>query len=247
MNPINKLFNNMDTWRHLPAYQLERRADIFFSIYLPEVLSDKFQTEIEGIIPEFPVHIGSITTIHTNKSFKIDYLAKAKKILFVELKTDEGSRRGAQDLYLEQAKLVGVAKLLDGLSKICQATTSKRKYNHLLGHLDELGLIHLESSGNFGILPGEYEIEIVYIQPNNPYGQKNVITFKDFAEIVERHDDEVSRRFAESLRRWADTKAGDGEKTGDWRLGTGDAKVKRKGAKDVGQVKVDSRKLKGGK
>jgi hypothetical protein len=55
----------------------------------------------------------------------------------------------------------------------------------------------------------EYEIEIVYIQPNNPYAQENVITFKDIAEIVERHGDPVSIRFVESLRRWADTKAGD--------------------------------------
>lgn len=209
MNPINDLFNNMDTWRHLPAYQLERRADIFFSVYLPEVLAVKFHTEIVGIIPEFPVHIGTISSSASNQSFKIDYLAKAKnKVIFVELKTDQGSRRNAQDWYLEQAKLVGMAKLLDGLRKICQATTSKRKYNHLLGHLDELGLIHLESSETFTINPVEYAIDIVYIQPNNPYGQENVITFKDFAEIVGRHDDEVSRRFEESLRRWADTKAG---------------------------------------
>lgn len=212
MNPIAAIFNNMDTWRHFPAYQLERRADIFFSIYLPEVLADKFHTEIEGIIPEFPVHIGTISNIATNKSFKIDYLAKARnnnRLIFVELKTDEGSRRITQDWYLEQAMLVGMAKLLDGLRKICQATTSKKKYNYLLGLLDEMGLIHLESSEAFTINPVEYSIDIVYIQPNNPYGQENVITFKYFSQIVERHGDQVSLRFAESLRRWADTKAGE--------------------------------------
>jgi hypothetical protein len=211
MNPINELFNNMDTWRHLPAYQLERRADIFFSIYLAEVLADQFNTEIEGIIPEFPVHIGIITNFKTNQSFKIDYLAKAKnckRLFFVELKTDEGSRRIAQDSYLERAKLVGIEKLLEGLGMICQATTSKKKYHHLLGHLDELGLIHIVSNGVFDINPGEYEIDIVYIQPNNLYGLENVISFKTFAEVVERHGDEVSLRFAESLRRWGDTKAG---------------------------------------
>ena len=90
----------MDTWRHLPAYQLERRADIFFSIYLPEVLTEKFGAEIEGIVPEFPVHIGTISNIETNKSFKIDYLARAKnsqRLFFVKFKTDVGSRRLAQD------------------------------------------------------------------------------------------------------------------------------------------------------
>ncbi len=37
MKHLNELFDNMDSWRHLPAYQFERRADIFFSIYLPDL------------------------------------------------------------------------------------------------------------------------------------------------------------------------------------------------------------------
>jgi hypothetical protein len=35
MNPIDALFDRMDTWRHFPNYQLERRADLFFASYLP--------------------------------------------------------------------------------------------------------------------------------------------------------------------------------------------------------------------
>ena len=212
MNRINKLFDNLDTWRHLPAYQLEKRADIFFSIYLPEVLAEKFGAEIEGIVPEFPVHIGTISNIETNKSFKIDYLARAKnsqRLFFVKFKTDVGSRRLAQDLYLERARQAGMAELLGGLRKIYQATTSRKKYNHLLSLVEELNLIKLKSSGVFEINAGEYDIEIVYIQPNNPFGQNNVITFKNFSEIVKRHGDEVSLRFAELLRRWADRKAGE--------------------------------------
>ena len=38
MRSIDTLFDRMDAWRHLPSYQLERRADLFFSLYLPEVL-----------------------------------------------------------------------------------------------------------------------------------------------------------------------------------------------------------------
>ncbi len=41
MKQIDTLFNRMDAWRHLPNYQLERRADLFFSLYLPEVLEAK--------------------------------------------------------------------------------------------------------------------------------------------------------------------------------------------------------------
>jgi hypothetical protein len=36
MKQIDTLFDRMDAWRHLPNYQLERRADIFFAMYLPE-------------------------------------------------------------------------------------------------------------------------------------------------------------------------------------------------------------------
>ncbi|MFC1936848.1 hypothetical protein ACFLYP_04200 [Chloroflexota bacterium] len=57
MNCVNELFDNMDDWRHLPAYQLERRADIFFSVSLPSLLESKFEIEIDDIIPEFPIRI----------------------------------------------------------------------------------------------------------------------------------------------------------------------------------------------
>ena len=38
---FNALFDRMDAWRHLPDYQLERRADLFFSLYLAEALQAK--------------------------------------------------------------------------------------------------------------------------------------------------------------------------------------------------------------
>ena len=35
---IDEVFALLDRWRHLPAYQLERRADVFFAAYLHEVV-----------------------------------------------------------------------------------------------------------------------------------------------------------------------------------------------------------------
>jgi len=35
---IDELFDKLDEWRSLPAYQLERRADIFFAIYLKDII-----------------------------------------------------------------------------------------------------------------------------------------------------------------------------------------------------------------
>ena len=77
MQQIDTIFDRMDAWRHLPNYQLERRADLFFSLYLPEVLESKLGYSVaEHIVPEFPVRIGTIyPDIPIDKSYKIDYVA----------------------------------------------------------------------------------------------------------------------------------------------------------------------------
>jgi hypothetical protein len=42
----------MDEIRKLPAYQLERRADDFFALYLKEILQEKLNVKIDTFIPE---------------------------------------------------------------------------------------------------------------------------------------------------------------------------------------------------
>jgi hypothetical protein len=73
MNKINDIFDNLDDWRHLPAYQLERRADIFFSIYLPELLEQHYGFEIEGLVPEFPLRSRTIL-LSASTTFEQDIL-----------------------------------------------------------------------------------------------------------------------------------------------------------------------------
>jgi hypothetical protein len=34
----DRLFDLLDDWRRLPAYQLERRADIFFALHMEEII-----------------------------------------------------------------------------------------------------------------------------------------------------------------------------------------------------------------
>jgi hypothetical protein len=90
---IAELFSLLDQWRHLPAYQLERRADIFFALYLPELLIDRLEIEIDGeVVPEFPVNKSVLSAdIDANRSVKVDYAAFAadrSQCVFVELKTD---------------------------------------------------------------------------------------------------------------------------------------------------------------
>jgi len=200
-------------WRNLPAYQLERRADIFFSIYLPEILSHKLACGIEGVIPEFPIRVGTIQPeVDINKSFKVDYLAKAsdgRAIIFVELKTDHSSRRGRQDWYLQRASEVGMIELLVGLRQICKATRSREKYRVLLGLLQNMGMIVINNDDAFEIVPTDYQIQVIYVQPNNPGGQDNVITFKEVSDVIGKHSDELSLRFSKSILAWAGSKAGE--------------------------------------
>ena len=228
MNVIQNIFDRMDKWRNLPNYQLERRADLFFAVYLKLVLEHKFGTKLrEDLIPEFPVRIGTIyPNIDINKSLKIDYVAIAKdysEAIFIELKTDSASRREDQDRYLRAAASLGFTELIEGLIKVFQATNYKKKYFHLFKLLEDMKIVKLPEglerkvfSGNMtGINSLISEIvvvkmvehnRIVYVQPTG-HGE-DIINFKEFAESIQTFKDPVTSRFIQSLTKWHETKAG---------------------------------------
>ena len=228
MDPVSELFDRMDEWRHFPNYQLERRADVFFSLYLPEVLEAKLGFPLRSeLAPEFPVRIGTIyPDIQTDKSYKIDYLAMSSagdQPVFVELKTEGASRRDSQDAYLIASQDSGLPALLEGICSIFRVTNSKRKYYALMLHLEHMGLLRLPSELK-GIMAGaglkgatlasagivvtapETRPRVIYVQPNG-HGL-DVINFAEFAAVVARHSDSVSQRFAASLNEWARVQAG---------------------------------------
>ena len=181
--------------------------------HVSTLLEHKYDTEVAGLVPEFPVRIGTIDpNSDSNQSYKIDYLAKARaadKVFFVELKTDPRSRRSKQDWYLERAKEVGMVNLLEGLDIIYHVTSARQKYRSLFAELDRLGFVQVGEDGKYRSSKKEYEVQIVYIQPHNPKGDENILTFHDTAEIISRMDDGISTRFAKSLLLWAEHKAGD--------------------------------------
>ena len=145
---IDAIFDRLDEWRHLPNYQLERRADIFFSMYLKGFLEQQTNLTLSDIIiPEFPLKRDLIWPDHpTNKSVKVDYVLFTKdksKVLFVELKTDSSSRRDEQDEYLLKAKEVGFHRFMEGFKDILLATSAHQKYFHLARMLTDLGFLQL--------------------------------------------------------------------------------------------------------
>ncbi|RFF29409.1 hypothetical protein [Wenzhouxiangella sediminis] len=231
MEKIDQLFAKLDKWRNLPTYQLERRADIFFSLYLREVLEVRTGLNIhETLIPEFPLHKKTLDSEKgNNQSFRADYLAFSSdlnKVWLVELKTDGGSTRLSQNDYLKQAKNAGFNALLKGLIRVISASSSKRKYLHLLKDLERVGVIanvegldvyarqsNLRGFTNelrqVNILPADPVINLVCIHPlekeNDDFDEW--ISFQQFRQTVKRYGDHVSVRFCESLQRW-ETKAG---------------------------------------
>ena len=218
---INQLFNNLDTWRHLPAYQLERRADIFFSLYLAEVLQKKFGLSGAPIlIPEFPIQYGLIPKLKgsagENQSFKIDYLAAGNdekgglRAFFIELKTDNNSIGQSQVANMHAASSLSLKTLISVIPAMQKKSKAKEKYEQLK--------IQTNNIENWNSIP-----TIVFIMPKtliekqlntldndarDAFEKSAKITFDEFATIVEKHPDYLSLRFAKSLREWANDEAG---------------------------------------
>ena len=158
---IERVFDLLDAWRHLPAYQLERRADIFFALFLPEVLEKHFNIALNPIlVPEFPIRKSNVNRTECAEegqpsapesekdahhlSNKIDYFALSENrehAFLIELKTDMKSIDKKQICLLKRAAKRGLHCLVKGVLKLCSATDEKAKYVHLLWCLSQLGLV----------------------------------------------------------------------------------------------------------
>lgn len=200
-------FETMKDWKRLPAYKAEPRLDSLVATYLPQILGKYLGERLTGIVPELPLHIATLCPeIPSNQSWKVDFLVVGeRRNWLVEFKTDSGSRRDAQDEYLEAAKRVGTAAILEGICKIEKATSPqyRHKYAHLLAKLRTLGLLD-ETNSWTGRNP---EIEIVYVQPRKfaDSAEENVVDFCQIADWLERahHGEAFETAFADALRGWA--------------------------------------------
>jgi hypothetical protein len=220
-------------WRHLPAYRLESRADAFFALFMRQVVEQRTGVALRRtMIPEFPLRRGTLwgeDTDGANASTKVDYALFSqdeRSVFFVELKTDQASRRDEQDAYLVESTRCGFRKLVDGVLKIALATESRyaRKYLHLLRTLEGLGFLKVPAATYDHAFPdirvglGEalrrienlvvdaaVQVHVLYVQPIAT--APNAIGFEEFAKVAEARGG-VGRLFATSLREWVRT-AGD--------------------------------------
>jgi hypothetical protein len=203
MNFLETL-EQLNDWKKLPAYRAEPRVDFIVAGALPEIIKSKFNSNIEIIIPELPIRIGTIYNNGTSdKSYKVDFyiLLESGRHLFIEFKTDSGSRRNKQDEYLLASQKVGMKAILDGVLKIYSATTYMTKYKYLIDKLESAKLI-TNSGTNYSPSNSQDEIEIIYIQPKA--AKSNEIGFEEVSNIIGKSEDPIYRKFSEILLSWSD-------------------------------------------
>lgn len=208
----NEYFKMMIDWKKLPAYRAEPRVDSFIGYYLKDILISKLGDEIIGIIPEFPLRLGTVNpalneTNFADRSYKVDFLAIGSEGInyLVEFKTDGKSLRVEQDKYLVQGEKVGTKKIIEGVLRISEVSSYKDKYHHLLINIQEYGLID-EKNKYTGLNP---IIKKIYVIPCNKLDSKNTIDFKDIVEWFEEKSniDSFEIEFIKALKTWYNEEA----------------------------------------
>ncbi|MCG8606515.1 hypothetical protein MJD09_16215, partial [bacterium] len=189
-------------------YKLEVRIDSLVGFALPKVIEQTRGLQTRIIIPELPIRLGTVHPEHEGKNFadrsyKLDFYIRTRcgQNLFIEFKSDSGSRREKQDDYLLLAAKFKMKAIIEGILRISRVTSFKKKYAHLLKKLREVELID-ESTA----LIDSEDIRIIYVQPKRLERDagKEVIEYRQLAENIHRAfpDSQLMRRFSTSLENW---------------------------------------------
>jgi hypothetical protein len=202
-----RYFETLIDWKKLPAYRAEPRVDSLIGFYLKEILEDFLKTQIEEIIPELPLRLGTIhpeynTKNFADRSYKVDFFAvgTVSKNYFIEFKTDPSSRRELQDEYLNKSNELGSESIINGIVKISQVSSYKRKYNHLLEKLMQCGLL----DSNLHYTGKNPKCENIYIIPANNKKEDNVIDYQWIVNWFKTNKklDEFEIAFTKTLQLW---------------------------------------------
>lgn len=151
MDEIQKIFDLLEKWRKFPKYQLERRLDIFFALYLPEILEKELHLNKDKmlILPEFPLKklndekAEKKNNSSNNADFAVFYNNGGKIDLYlIELKTDMNSIDNLKQIkYYQTASENSIKKFLEDIIKIQQSKNMpkqrREKYDNLLEELNE--------------------------------------------------------------------------------------------------------------
>ena len=158
MSEILEVLRQLDDWRHLPAYQLERRVDIFFGMFLPAVIEKEFCVDVDEVIPEFPLHKALLVDQQSpqfesssHHSVNVDFAVfghkgESRRLFLVELKTDMESLNCKQLENMKKARCAGPKHLIRGVKEAACHSRSKHKYEHLIRRLLELNYLQFDDN-----------------------------------------------------------------------------------------------------
>ncbi len=197
---IEKLFNNLDTWIEFPKYQAERRLDVFFGLYLEDILKECRSTLFGKedklvLVPEFPLQKNK----ENNECTNIDYLVfnvTRQSVHAIELKTDTHSVDDKQIEYYRKFKKEVELKDLYDFAKKKRSGRSGKKYKVLAKYITDKHLTDCLSKGN-----------VIYILPSDLSTIKNEgfdsITFSDIVDKMKSYtpEDELLSAFLDFLHR----------------------------------------------
>lgn len=210
---VEKIFENLDTWRKLPKYQLERRADMFFGLYVKDIVENLLETEkpelSDIVIPEFPIGKNIIETLKREKnprlpeydptlqSVNVDYALFSKDVVyFIELKTDMGSRNSIQDEYLEYAHGQNIRIFVEHIKTVAKPSNNPKSWKKYRYLLDQLELMDVHAS--------DAKIEVIYIQPKKytVFEGAKCIPFSEICGWLEKQNGDFPKLFAKYLCQW---------------------------------------------
>ncbi|NMC75086.1 MAG: hypothetical protein GYA56_12150 [Geobacteraceae bacterium] len=217
---VESILKNLDTWRHLPKYQLERRADMFFGLFVRDIVALHLNVALHRtVIPEFPFK--NIRDRNTTVNFDYVLFSEDLRTAYIlELKTDAGSVDDEQLGYLAQARGTKFSALLTGICDVAGKSSQDSKYRYLFRTLECLKLIN--SGRNMGDCTIE-DVAILFLSPRldgksydkvrkilDPCGNddKNIISFGEAADLLDRKGGEMECHFAAYLRKWERYPAG---------------------------------------
>ena len=131
---IDQLFYNLGIWKQLPKYQAERRLDVFFGLYMEDILkecrSNLFEEEDQLIlVPEFPLQKNKSNNECTNIDYLVFNVTK-KCVHAIELKTDTHSVNDDQIDYYRRFKHETSLKDLYDFATNARTGRSKKKYDY---------------------------------------------------------------------------------------------------------------------
>ena len=198
---IDQLFYNLRIWKQLPKYQAERRLDVFFGLYMEDILkecrSNLFEEEDQLIlVPEFPLQKNKSNNECTNIDYLVFNITK-KCVHAIELKTDTHSVNDDQIDYYRRFKHETSLDDLYTFATNPRKGRTKKKYDFLANIINK-DLKKCQTKG-----------DVIYILPENEFPnsfkiQENgfdTITFADIANKMEEYatDDELLSAFIQFL------------------------------------------------